>query len=289
MPPTQLKLDPAPRLEHGRLIVGFSGWMDGGEVSTGTIATLASELDAGRIGEIDPDDFYIYNFPGTMEIAAMFRPHGQIEDGLVTAFEIPENVFWCAPEQNPVLFSGKEPNMRWKAFADCVFSVVEKMNVTSIYFVGSVAGMATHTREPRIMCGASTPKLRDAMKSFGMRLSNYEGPVSMVTYLITEARRRKIDMLLFVAEIPAYVEGRNPMSIESVTRMLAKFLELPIDIESLRQESDEWEKRVTEAVEDQDDLSEQIRKLEEAYDAEVFDTQMGDLKEYLQQRGVRLD
>ena len=61
MPPTQLKLDPAPRLEHGRLIVGFSGWMDGGEVSTGTIATLASELDAGRIGEIDPDDFYIYN------------------------------------------------------------------------------------------------------------------------------------------------------------------------------------------------------------------------------------
>lgn len=289
MPATQLQLDPAPPLQNGRMVMGFSGWMDGGEVSTGTIDALVNGLDAAPVGEIDPDDFFLYSFPGSMEIAAMFRPHGKIEDGLVTEFTPPQNTFWCAPDQNTVLFSGKEPNMHWRDYADCVFEVVKQMKINSMYFVGSVAGLTTHTREPRIMCGASTAKLRDVMQSFGVRLSNYEGPVSMVTYLMTEAKRREIDMLLFVAEIPAYVDGRNPKCIEAVTRLLAKYLELPMDFDALHEESGTWEKRVGEAVEAQDELTEQVRRLEEAYDEEVFDTQMDDLKDYLHQRGVRLD
>jgi hypothetical protein len=42
-------------------------------------------------------------------------------------------------------------------------------------------------------------------------------------------------------------------------------------------------------VEETPDLTRLIRKLEEHYDNEVFDTQMGDLKEWLQQRGIRVD
>jgi predicted ATP-grasp superfamily ATP-dependent carboligase len=289
MASTQLKLDHRAPLNNGRMIMGFSGWMDGGEVSTGTVEVLVESLGAEAVGEIDPDDFYIYSLPGPMEFTALFRPHGKIEDGLVTEFVTPENQFWCAPEQNLVLFSGKEPNLHWRDYADCVFEVAERLHITSICFVGSVAGLTTHTREPRIMCGASSEKLRDEMKSFGVRMSNYEGPVSMVTYLMTEAPRREIEMLLFVAEIPAYVEGHNPKCIEAMTRLLARYMELPIELDPMRVKSDAWENRVSQAVNDQEELATQVRKLEKAYDDEVFDTQMDDLKAYLKQRGVRLD
>ena len=37
-------------------------------------------------------------------------------------------------------------------------------------------------------------------------------------------------MTSLVAEIPGYLQGRNPMSIEAVTRRLAKILQLPLDL-----------------------------------------------------------
>ena len=36
-------------------------------------------------------------------------------------------------------------------------------------------------------------------------------------------------------------------------------------------------------------LAESVRQLEEIYDNEVFDSEMGDLKTWLRQRGVRPD
>ena len=42
-------------------------------------------------------------------------------------------------------------------------------------------------------------------------------------------------------------------------------------------------------IQDKADLAELIRKLEADYDNAVFDREMGDLKEWLQQQGIRLD
>ena len=72
-----------PSLENATLVLAFSGWMDGGEVSTGTVRRLVDLLGADQIADIDPEPYYIYNFPGSMEVAALFRPHIEIEEGLV--------------------------------------------------------------------------------------------------------------------------------------------------------------------------------------------------------------
>jgi len=57
-----------PKLTHPRMVLGFSGWMDGGEVSTGTVNYLIDKLEASKFAEIDPEDFFLLNFPGSMEI-----------------------------------------------------------------------------------------------------------------------------------------------------------------------------------------------------------------------------
>jgi proteasome assembly chaperone (PAC2) family protein len=78
-------------------------------------------------------------------------------------------------------------------------------------------------------------------------------------------------MLSLVAEIPGYLEGVNPRSIEAVTRRLAGLLSQPVDLEALRKASDEWELHVTEAVEKDTELAETVHKLEEQYDNELIE------------------
>ena len=107
-------------------------------------------LGAQEFAEIDPEPFCIYNFPGSMEIAALFRPHIEIAEGLITDISMPSNTFWCHALANLVLFIGKEPNLRWRTFGDCVFELARRVGVRRILFVGSFGGAVPHTRQPRL-------------------------------------------------------------------------------------------------------------------------------------------
>ena len=96
-------------------------------------------------------------------------------------------------------------------------------------------------------------------------------------------------MANLVAEIPAYVQGRNHRCIAAVIRWLAGTLNLQINLDDLRDLGDRLEQRLDEILEEHPDLRDRIQGLEKDYDNEVFDTQMGDLKDWLQQKGIRLD
>src|SRR5437764_14464606 len=95
-----LRVQDCPALEQATLVLAFNGWMDGGDVSTGTVRGLVDLLDARPVAEIDPDPFCIYTFPGSMELAALYRPALQIEDGLITSLEMPTNVVYCHDPAN---------------------------------------------------------------------------------------------------------------------------------------------------------------------------------------------
>src|SRR5436190_10771935 len=95
-----LRIQRCPTLERATLVLAFTGWMDGGDVSTGTVRRLVDLLGAPRIADIDPEPFYLLNFPGTMEIAALFRPEIKVEDGLIASLEMPENAFYCHAPAN---------------------------------------------------------------------------------------------------------------------------------------------------------------------------------------------
>ena len=271
------------------MVLAFSGWMDGGDVSTGSVDWLTATLDTRPAASIDPEGCYIYNFPGSMEISALFRPYAEIEEGMVTTFELVTNTFYWDEANQLILFRGKEPNLNWSSFADCIFDFASRSGVTSLYFVGSYGGLVPHTREPRLVSTVSDETMKPMVQQYGMSLANYEGPGSFATYLMTQAPRRGVRMMSVVAEIPSYVEGTNPKSIETVLRKLAALLDLQVDLDELRSSTDSWERRLNKAIEEKPELDKHIRKLEEDYDNEVFDTQMGDLKAWLEGQGIRVD
>ena len=78
-------------------------------------------------------------------------------------------------------------------------------------------------------------------------------------------------MVSLVAEIPGYLQGTNPMSIEAVTRRLAKILKLPLDLDSLRAASTAWELQVSSAVEENEELAATVHQLEDQYDRDLLE------------------
>ncbi len=72
------------------------------------------------------------------------------------------------------------------------------------------------------------------------------------------------------AEIPGYLQGTNPTSIEAVSRRLSQILGIPVNLAKLRDASTAWELKVSDAIEKDDDLAATVRKLEEQYDNELI-------------------
>jgi len=289
MTPEELRIIEYPKLYEPRLLIGFSGWMNGGEVSTSTVKYISDKTNARKIAEIKPKGFYIYSFPGSMEITSLFRPHTKIQEGIVESYDIPSNEFFCDTRNNLILFLGKEPNLKWEEYSNCIFYLCEQFDIKMIYFIGSVAGLVPHTREPKLFCSVSNAELGDTFKHYGISLTNYEGPASIVTYMTSECAKRKLNMISLVASIPAYVQGNNPKCIEAVTRRLAGMLKLDMDLNELQMISDEFEKKISEVVEQQPELAENIKKLEEDYDNEIFNHEMADIKRWLEDQGIRVD
>jgi len=272
-----LRMQRSPKLDQATLVLALTGWMDGGDVSTGTVRRLVDLLSAQPFAEIDPEPFYLYNFPGSMDLVALFRPHLKIVDGQIKTLDMPANTFYCHEPANLVLFLGKEPNLHWRAFGKCILDLAHRVGVRRVLFVGSFGGSVPHTREPRLYVTCSDARLLPEMERYGLRRrTSYEGPGSFTSYLLTQAPSAGLEMISLAAEIPGYLQGRNPMSIEAVTRRLAKILQLPLDLRALRTESTEWELQVTQVVEQDEDLTKTVRQLEEAYDDDLLQLESGE-------------
>jgi len=285
----KLNIFDRPKLKEPRLLIGFSGWMDGGDVSTGTVKCFIDKLGAQKFATINPEGFYIYNFPGMMEVTALFRPHTKVEEGLITSFEVPADAFFASEEADLIFFLGKEPNLLWEEFATCILSLCSEFGVKMLYFIGSIAGLVPHTREPRLFCFVSDAKLKETFQHYGVKFTTYEGPASFITYLTTRCNEQDLHLVSLVATIPAYVQGSNPKCIEAVTKRLTGMLGVEINLDDMEAVSDEFEKKLNDVVQQQPELAGSIRKLEEDYDNEIFDSEMGELKSWLEQQGIRVD
>ncbi len=111
----------------------------------------------------------------------------------------------------------------------------------------------------------------------------------MASYLCTRCSEMEQDMVSLIAATPAYVQGTNPKCIEAMLRRVAGMADLKIDLNQAKHLTNEFELKLNELVEQQPDLASNIIRLEEDYDNDIFDNEMGELKKWLEQQGIRLD
>lgn len=161
MNPSPLTLLEVPAMKRSTLLVALTGWMDGGEVSTGTVRGLMDEKELVHVASISPAGFYIDSFPGSMEIAALFRPHVKYAGGLVEEFEMAENDFHADSASNIAFFIGREPNMNWIGFGDYIFRSRQEARRRADHLHGQLRRIgASHARAApfriRLRCSLAT-------------------------------------------------------------------------------------------------------------------------------------
>jgi proteasome assembly chaperone (PAC2) family protein len=247
------------------LVAAFEGWNDAGDAATTAIEHLQLSWDATPLAEIDPDDYYDFQ---------VNRPDVSLVDGVSRRITWPTTrISWCRPpgaDFDVVLVRGIEPNMRWRAFCGELLGVIHELDIQTVVTLGALLSDSPHTRPTQVN---GTAYDAESAARYGLERSRYEGPTGIVGILQHSCVAAGIPAVSFWAGVPHYVsQPPNPKATIALLHSVEEVLDLPVSMEELPQQADEWQKLVDEMAAEDEEVTEYIRNLEERDDE-------GELKE----------
>ncbi|HYK34016.1 MAG TPA: PAC2 family protein [Streptosporangiaceae bacterium] len=267
------------------VIAAFEGWNDAGEAASAAVTHLSSTWEATAIGEIDPEDYYDFQ---------VTRPVLEVTDGQTRRLTWPTTRLAVAhPEglgRDVVLVHGIEPNMRWRGFCDDIVDGFTKLGAELVILVGALLADSPHTRPVPVTVAASDEKLAVAMQIDPV---DYQGPTGIVGVLQDACTAAGIPAVSLWAAVPHYVaQPPSPKATLALLHGVEDILDAPMPLGDLQEEADAWVRGVDELAEQDTEVAEYVRALEEAKDATDLPEASGDaiareFERYLRRRGDR--
>jgi proteasome assembly chaperone (PAC2) family protein len=248
-----------PNLYKPYLIIGFEGWPNAAEVSSSALQYLVENLEAKKFASIPIESFY--------QISSS-RPVAIIKEGRLMELKYPGNHFYFFknPHSNDlILFYGIEPHLRWTLFADLVLDLAERFDVSQIFTIGGTYDFIPHTYPPLVSALFNHEDLREKVVQAGLGLTEYNGPISIHTFILETARKRGLKAMSLWGHAPQYLQAKNVKVVYSVLKSLVDLTKMEIDLSELERISDYFDQQVNHLVEQDPKLQEIISKLEEAY------------------------
>ncbi len=248
-----------PRLHQPRLIAGFEGWPNAGEVSSYIIQYLVDRFKAKEFASIPGERFYQFT---------LLRPIATIKEGRLLQLKFPTNRFYCSRDKglgDLILFQGTEPHCQWSRFVGLLLDVAEKFDVRHIFTVGGAYDYVPHTYPPVVSALYNHEDLKEALIRSGLTLTEYSGPSSIHTYILEGARKRGIRGTSLWGHAPQYLQAKNLKVIYYVLSRLVDLMGIEMDLSDLERASEYFDQQVNHLVEQDRKLQEIITKLETAY------------------------
>ena len=193
-------------------------------------------------------------------------------------------------DRDIILVHGIEPNMRWRSFTDELVQGLTELGVESVILLGALLADAPHTRPVPVSVGAADPKLSATVTA---PFSDYKGPtgiLGVVQYALVGAG---IPAVSLWASVPHYVaQPPNPKATLALLRGVEDILDAPLPLADLAEEARAWERGVDELAQQDSEVADYVRTLEEAKDATDLPQASGDaiareFERYLRRRGRR--
>jgi proteasome assembly chaperone (PAC2) family protein len=268
-------------------VAAFGGWNDAASAATAALEAVAIGLDAELLGRLDPEEFYDFQ---------VNRPMIRLTDGQAREIDWPASTLVAASpsgaERDLVLFSGIEPNLRWRTFADSILDAAERLGVEMVVTLGALLADVAHSRPVPITGLASDA---DLVEELGLSRSSYEGPTGIVGVLHDACRRRRIQSASLWAAVPHYVAAvPNPKAALALLRRLEGLTGIAVDASDLEDAVEPYEEQVTRAVAANPEIEELVNRLEAEQEEETFaeggevpsgDSIARDFQRFLRQRG----
>jgi proteasome assembly chaperone (PAC2) family protein len=275
-----------PPVSEPVVICAFAGWNDGGEGATLAVGSLRDQWSARGFATIDPEEFYDFQ---------VHRPSVRIDDGQTRRIDWPRNEFSWAQvgEQDVVLFSGVEPNVRWRTYCEQILQVCSELEARVLVTLGAFLADVPHTAAAPASASSSHPSWADRADIVPAR---YEGPTGIVGVLSDLAGRSGIPTVSIWGASPHYLpQTTNPKVALALMERIRELLELDVDTGTMEAAAGGWERQVNEAIDEDGNLSDYVQRLEAAVDelaegdVPTGEDLAAELERYLREHGGQPD
>jgi predicted ATP-grasp superfamily ATP-dependent carboligase len=278
-----VELESVPDLVNPVVVAAFEGWNDAGEAASGVIQHLESNWNATLVAEIDPDDYYDFQ---------VTRPTVEIVDGETRRITWPTTrIFWARPpdsERDVILVRGIEPNMRWRSFCRELQELMLELGVETVVLLGALLADAPHTRPVPVTGAASGLGLSGELS---LEPTRYEGPTGILGVLQDACAKADLTTVSLWAAVPHYVaQPPSPKATLALLRRVEDLLDVTVPLGDLPEEARAWENGVNELAEQDSEVAEYVKALEEQKDATELPEASGDaiareFERFLRRRG----
>jgi predicted ATP-grasp superfamily ATP-dependent carboligase len=259
-----IEFDDVPTLNDPILLASFEGWNDAAESASGALAHLATVWDATLVGELDPDEYYDFQVNRPTIAADAATP---IEGGRPgSRITWPTTRFYLArlATRDVVLMRGVEPNMRWRGFCDELLGAARELKIQTVVTLAALLGDAPHTRPVPVRGTSSNPDLR---ARYAMEPSSYAGPTGIVGVFQDACTQAGIPAASFWAAVPYYVaQPPCPKATLALLRSVEDVLDVAVPLGDLAEDARAWQEGVDELANEDTEVAEYVRTLEEAKD-----------------------
>lgn len=254
-----IEFDDLPVLTDPVLIAAFEGWNDAGESASGTITHLRESWQAEPLTELDSEEYYDYQ---------VNRPLISVDDSGVRQLQWPATRLYIARvplfPRDIVLVQGIEPNMKWQQFTREILGLAAELDVNLVITLGALLSDSPHTRPVPVTGSTTDPALGAEL---GLEPSHYEGPTGIVGVIQEACSRFGIPAVSLWAQVPHYVASPPcPKATLALIRRIEDVLDIPVPLGELVEDARAWEVGVNELAEEDDEVADYVRQLEEARD-----------------------
>lgn len=277
------EFDGLPILRSPVAIAAFEGWNDAADASTAAVEHLEQVWQAREVAALDPEDFYDFQ---------VNRPTITMADGQTRRIDWPTTRFLAASppgaERDVVLIRGIEPSLRWRTFCEQVLEVCHSLEVDRVVLLGALLADVPYTRPLPITGSASDP---EAVERYRIIPTRYDGPTGIVGVLHEACARAEVEVVSFWVHVPHYANNPPcPKATLALLHRVEEVLDLQVPTAEVAEEAATWERRVRAAAEQDAELSEYVRELEERSDDAGIQPLSGDeiaqeFEKYLRRRG----
>jgi proteasome assembly chaperone (PAC2) family protein len=277
------ELNEVPDLVDPVLVAAFEGWNDAADAATGAVEHLETVWGVRPLAALDPEDYYDFQ---------VNRPMVTLVDGVTRRITWPTTRIGVVrppdSDRDVVLLRGIEPNMRWRGFCSDLIGVCQELGVRSAVTLGALLADSPHTRPVPVMGTTSDSELS---LSLNLQKSRYEGPTGIVGVFSDACSQAGMAAVSFWAQVPHYVaQPPCPKATLALVRRIEEFLDVTVPLGELPEAARAWERGVDRLAEEDTEVAEYVRSLEEREDETDLPEASGDaiaaeFERYLRRRG----